>query len=138
ARGTWQQLADKLAVALHELEDHRIGLIDLVIDGTPFADYAHPRVLAERLIAAISPTVQKIARHSNNPGELVLRRQLSDNRREEVSITVSDLVTRIDTLPGSVRLVFAPLQLGNDRKPPRSATTPPRGKARHASESESK
>src|SRR5262249_31254069 len=82
-------VAEKLETALHELEDQRTGLADLSIDTKPFADHPHPRVLAERLIAAIAPTVQMIARHSRSPGELVLRRQISGDRREEVFIPIS-------------------------------------------------
>lgn len=105
-------LADKLEAALRELEDKRSSLAELVIDGKPFAEFGKPRVIAERLVAAIAPTVQKIAQHSRSPGELVLRRQISDDRREEVFVPVAELVKKIDTLPIPARAVFAPLELG--------------------------
>jgi hypothetical protein len=107
-------LADKLEAALHELEDQRTGLVELAIDGKTFAEHGHPRVLAERLIQAVAPVVQKIARHSRSPGELVLRRQIEDGRREEVFISISELTKRIDTLPATSRAAFAPLQLGGE------------------------
>ncbi len=117
-------LADKLEGALRDLEDHRTGIVELTIDGKSFADYPHPRVLAERLVAAIAPTVQAIARHSRSPGELVLRRELADNRREEVYIKISDLASRIDTLPIASRTVFAPLQLGGSAAAPARSKPP--------------
>jgi hypothetical protein len=110
-RSGLEQLAAKLEAALHELEDHRTALVELVIDGKPFAEHPHPHVVAERLIAAIAPTVQLISRHSRSPGELVLRRQLADDRREEVFVSVADLTKKIDVLPVASRAVFAPLRL---------------------------
>jgi hypothetical protein len=117
-------LASKLEGAVRDLEDHRTGIGEINIDGKPFAEYPHPRVLAERLVSAIAPTVQAIARHSRSPGELVLRRELADNRREEVYIKISDIVSRIDSLPVSARAVFGPLSLGGSSIPPPAASTP--------------
>jgi hypothetical protein len=113
-RAGLKQLAEKLDAALGELSDKRSALEELTIDGKPFAEHAHPRTLAERLITAIAPTVQTISRHSRSPGELVLRRQLADDRREEVFISIGDLVRRMESLPVPARAVFAPLQLGGD------------------------
>jgi hypothetical protein len=113
-RNGLKQLADRLEASLRELEDQRVGLLDISIDNMAFAEHAQPRVLAERLVTEIAPTVQLIARHSRSPGELVLRRQLADDRREEYFISVSELVRKIETLPVPARSVFAPLQLGSD------------------------
>ncbi len=110
-------LADKLEAAMRELEQQRTTLVALAIDDKPFTEHPHPCVLAERIVLAIAPTVQAIARHSRSPGELVLRRQLADDRREEVFIPVSELVKRIETLPVSARGVFAPLQLSGEAVP---------------------
>ena len=123
-RAGLKQLADKLDAALHELEDQRTALVELALDGKPFAEHGHPRVLAERLIVAIAPTVQKIAKHSRSPGELVLRRQIADDRREEMFIPISDLTKRIDTLPAPARATFAPLALGGEASAPVSAPIP--------------
>jgi hypothetical protein len=71
-------------------------------------------VLAQRLIAVIAPTVQQIAQRSRSPGELVLRRPLGDNRREEIFISTADLLKRLDGLPLHAREVFAPLRLGGE------------------------
>ena len=111
-------LADKLEAALKEISHQRTQLVELIIDGKSFNDHPHPRELAERLIVAIAPTVQTIARHSRSPGELVLRRQLADDRREEVFIPISELVKKIETLPVPARATFAALQLGGETNVP--------------------
>jgi hypothetical protein len=104
-------LAERLEAAARSLGDNRAGLVSVAIDGKPLSEHGHPRVLAERLMIAIAPTVQQIAQHSRSPGELVLRRLLGDSRREEIFVPVAELLRRFDGLPAAAREVFAPLQL---------------------------
>ncbi|TMQ03250.1 MAG: hypothetical protein E6J90_08755 [Deltaproteobacteria bacterium] len=125
-------LAERLETAVRALADNRTGLVSVEIDGAPIAQHAHPRVLAERLIAAVAPTVQQIASHSRSPGELVLRRPLGDNRREEIFVSTADLRKRLDGLPSAAREVFAPLQLGGE--PAKPAVDEPRPPARPPAE----
>jgi hypothetical protein len=109
------QLATKLEKEVRALDANRGELMSVEVDGKPIAEHAHPRELAERLIKTIAPTVQKIARHSRSPGELVLRRLLGGNRREELFMATSELVKLFERLPEKERAVFAPLEL--DGKP---------------------
>jgi len=118
-------LAARLEAAAQQLEEHRAGLVSVSIDNVDIAEHPHPRVLAERLIQAIAPTVKKIARHSRSPGELVLRRHLGDNRREEIFVSTSELMKRLDTLPPDARAVFAPLELGGPMPAPPAMTPTP-------------
>jgi len=117
-------LAARLEAAAQTLEENRTGLDSVEVDGKSIAEHEHPRLLAERLIQAIAPTVKKIAQHSRSPGELVLRRMLGDNRREEIFLTTADLMKRVDALPAEARTVFAPLELVEPAARPRSPTTP--------------
>jgi hypothetical protein len=124
-----QMLVERLEAAARLLET-RVGLVSVEIDGKPIAEHGHPRVLAERLIVAIAPTVQKIARHSRSPGELVLRRPLGGNRREELFVSTAELVQRFDKLPANARDLFAPLQLeGESWSPPEPTSAPVEVKA---------
>jgi hypothetical protein len=112
-------LIERLEAAVRGLTETRTGLVSVDIDGGPITQHAHPRVLAERLIAAVAPTIQKIAQHSRSPGELVLRRLIGDHRREEIFVSTADLLKRLDGLPAHARELFAPLQLGGEPvKPP--------------------
>jgi hypothetical protein len=123
-------LVDRLEAATRLLET-RSGLMSIEIDGKLLAEHGHPRVLAERLVTAIAPTVQKIARHSRSPGELVLRRLLADDRREEVFISTGELLKRFDALPAPAREIFAALGLGGEhpraevKSPPAAADVKP-------------
>lgn len=120
-------LAHRLEAAAQSLGDNRTGLVVVELDGTSITDHEHPRVLAERLVQAVAPTVKKIARHSRSPGELVLRRLLGDNRREEIFLTTAELAKRLESLPAEARLIFTPLELFAGAHEPnvhRKATVP--------------
>jgi hypothetical protein len=128
ARPGLRLLAERIETAVRALTETRTGLLSVEIDGKPLAQHAHPQVLAERLIAAIAPTVQKIAQHSRSPGELVLRRLIGENRREEIFVSTAELLKRLDGLPSQAREVFAPLQLGG--QPAKSSLDEPKQPAR--------
>lgn len=115
-----QILAEKLEAAVRLLGDRRVGTAAVLIDGVALADHAHPRVLAERLILAVAPMVHRIAQHSRSPGELVLRRMLGEDRREEIFVSTAELVKRWSALPPAAREVFAALRLEADAPAPGS------------------
>lgn len=106
-----QAFVDKLEAATRALADSRGRLLSIQIDNKSLADQGNARLFAERLTAAMAPTVHKIKAHSRSPDELVLRRLLGDNRREETFVPVAELVQRFEVLPAHARSVFAPLQL---------------------------
>lgn len=122
-------LIEKLVAALRAL-DRRASLVAADFEGKPLIEASHPRVLAERLIASIAPTVQKIIKHGRSPGELVLRRQLADDRREEIYVPISELTRKAEVLPPQARAAFAPLGLGIDASgaATSSGTKPPESK----------
>ena len=60
------------------------------------ATHAKPTLLAERLIAKMAPVVQEIAARSQSPGELVLRRLLGGDRREEIFLSKAELKQKLD------------------------------------------
>jgi len=70
---------EKLAAASPALGSPRRTLTEARLDDKPLAEQ-EPALLVERIVAALAPTVQEIARRSPSPGELVLKRLLSDNR----------------------------------------------------------
>ncbi len=117
-RPTLKLLAEKLEAAVRLLGERRTGAASVVIDNVALADHPHPRVLAERLVLAVAPMVHKIAKHSRSPGELVLRRMLGEDRREEIFVTTAELVKRWGSLPVQQREVFAPLRLEGDPAAP--------------------
>jgi hypothetical protein len=66
---------------------------------------------AERLVKYLAPFVHEIAKHSLEPDELVLRKQLADDRREEIFVSKTTLRQKYEQLPQDLRALFAPLGL---------------------------
>jgi hypothetical protein len=106
-----RQLSERLAGVAAELARSRKALVEARLEGEPLVAHPHPSVLVERLIAALTPTVRAIAQHSLSPSELVLRRLLGGDRREEVFVSKSELWQKLDPLPVARRMLFDPLGL---------------------------
>jgi len=102
-------LHDKVAAAAAELGRHRRAIVDATLDGEPLRVSNRSPMLVERLIATMAPVVQEIAARSQSPGELVLRRLLADDRREEVFLSKSELQRKLEPLAGGERALFDPL-----------------------------
>jgi len=104
-------LCERLAVPAAELNHHRRTLAEAQLDGQPLSNIERPGLLVERLIQHLAPIVREIATRSSSPDELVLRRLLSEDRREEIFVTKSELRRRLEPLPPPLRGLFAPLGL---------------------------
>ena len=113
------EVASQLVDAAEELTESRGPLREARFEGKAIGDHENPSTLVKRLIAKIAPVVQEIARHSLSPDELVLKRVLADDRREEVFAAKADLLAKLDPVPLGLRGVFAPLGLGDLGRPDR-------------------
>jgi hypothetical protein len=102
-------LAAKLEAAIDGLHGARGGLVSAVLDGKTLATHEHPAVMVERLVASMAPVVNEIARHSLSPRELVLKRLLGGDRREEVFLSRAELEKKVQALPPQSQRVFVPL-----------------------------
>jgi hypothetical protein len=112
-------LHDKLAAAAAELGRHRRAIVEATFDGESLRTSNKATILVERLIANMAPVVQEIAARSHSPGELVLRRQLADDRREEVFLSKSELRRKVEPLAEGMRALFDRLLVdGGPRKEP--------------------
>jgi hypothetical protein len=113
---------------MEQLAGHKKALVKALLDGTPIQQVVAPRELVDRLIANISPKVHEIAKRSLTPGELVLKRVLSDNRREELFVSMTELHAKLQALPPEARGAFEPLALSTHRSwrapPPADARIP--------------
>jgi hypothetical protein len=105
------ELAERAATAASGIAGHRKALVEARLDGTPLEEHEQPSQLVERVMREVAPMVHEMARHSP-PEELVLRRLLGDNRREEIFVTKRELVDRVRVLPPGRWNLFAPLDLG--------------------------
>lgn len=119
---------------IQELAGHKRALMRASLDGTAIQQIDSPRVLVDRIIANIAPKVHEISRHSLAQGELVVKRLLSDNRREEIFVSTSELEEKLRSLPPPARSAFDPLGLW-PRRPSLRASSPTEGRAPKETES---
>ena len=114
-------LRDNVAAALAELGRHRTKLLDAKLEGEALANHARPSLLVERIIAQLVPETREIAARSQSVGELVLRRALGGDRREEIFLPKQDLKAKIEPLNDRNRAMFDGLLDGS----PLSHVEPP-------------
>jgi len=107
----------------------RQALLSASFDGADFVALPVFAPLVQRLVAMLAPLVEEIARRSPTATELVIRRLLADNRREEVFVSKATLRAKYAELPDEQRAMFAPLGL-DAPKPP--APPPPATRDREA------
>jgi hypothetical protein len=105
------ELQQQLVAGCGELVHSRKGLTEAKLDDMLLKDHPQPRLVVERLLQTIAPTVKEIARRSLTPSELVLKRQLGDGRREEIFVSREELRQKLAPLNDEQRALFAPLGL---------------------------
>jgi hypothetical protein len=104
-------LRDRLASAATELGHHRKAVLEAKLEGESLRAHAEPARIVERLIATLAPVVQEISARSQSSGELVLRRLLGGDRREEIFLSKQELKVKLEPLAAKHRLLFEPLWL---------------------------
>lgn len=73
-----------------------------------------PGELAETLLRAVAPFVREMRKRSRVPGELALKRDLGDGRREELFVPRAELCAKYAELPDSQRRAFEAAGLSNE------------------------
>jgi hypothetical protein len=108
------ELANKLRASLAEIE--RTPSIDATFEGTDFGTQPSFVDFVEKLVGMMAPIVREISQRSLTPNELVLRRLLGNDRREEIFVAKSTLREKLASLPQESRDLFAPLGLDGDNR----------------------
>jgi len=119
--GLWRELSR----AAHQLAGCRRALREARLDDTPLEEHTNPVRLVKRLVAEMAPMVREIATRSLSPGELVLKRVLGGDRREEIFAAKADLLGKLAPLSPRMQRLFDPLELG-EQPPPLSRPAPSR------------
>ncbi|HLY73195.1 MAG TPA: tetratricopeptide repeat protein [Planctomycetota bacterium] len=104
-------LWDSLVAGTSDLVKGRRALLQATLDGKAMKDHEKPSVLLERIVGKMAPIVQEIARRSPSANELVLKRLLGDDRREEIFLSKDELRRKLETLPPSLLRAMEPLGL---------------------------
>jgi hypothetical protein len=117
-------LREKLAAAVSELARHRTKLFVAKLDGEPLQSHPNPTLLVERLIAVLVPETREIAARSQSRSELVLRRSLGGDRREEIFLSRQELWLKLEPLSDRNRALFDSLLLEGGGSASRSEPPP--------------
>jgi hypothetical protein len=112
----WNRVVD----TTQDLGMRRQAMTSASFDGKPLKEIEEPQEVANKLINVVAPVVQEIAKRSGAPGELVLRRDMGEGRREEIYITKAELHEKVMTLPATLRPVFDPFDLSEGPRSPRA------------------
>jgi hypothetical protein len=104
---TIKGIVERLTSATQELANAR--LVDATFEGMAFKSAPSFVPIAVRLVERLAPVVREIAKRSLTPTELVLRRALTDDRREEFFVTKATLREKYQVLPTAMRALFQPL-----------------------------
>ncbi len=112
----WNRVMD----STRDLASRRQNMTSATFDGKPIVDIDEPQAICMRMVNVLAPVVQEIARRSGAPGELVLRRDTGEGRREEIYITKAELEEKVLTLPPNHRGIFDPFELATGPRSPRA------------------
>ena len=132
-----RSVREALVAAVEGLDGAERRLESASLDDTPLHELLKPHVLVQRLIESIAPTVAQISAHSLAPGELSLKKVISESQREEVFASKVELRHKLEPLSAEMRRFFDPLELweGSERKisrvPSKSPGAPGKVPAQH-------
>ncbi|CAN5515288.1 hypothetical protein BH09MYX1_BH09MYX1_41960 [soil metagenome] len=109
-------IAEKLRGDAHALEQSSLAAAAIGEDEFETLPTFVPFV--EKLVAMLAPIVREISARSLTPTELILRRALANDRREEFFLAKSTLKEKIARLTPELRAYFDPLALDAPAPPP--------------------
>lgn len=117
-------LAQKLRATATDLEQHELQSANA--GEAKFTALPSFVTFVEKFVAMMTPIVREIAERSLTANELIIRRMLSNDRREEIFVSKKTLREKYAELDAPLREVFAPLGLDTptaSQRPPSVKTT---------------
>jgi hypothetical protein len=112
-----RQLAERAHATLKDLLNRRT-LVDLTLGGAAMSDLEEPRIVPLELLAQLTPLARTIREKSRMSGELILKRDIGDGRREELFVPRSTLAAQFVRLPAEYRRPFEDMGITNDETSP--------------------
>ena len=112
-----KNLAERAYAALKSLLDKRT-LVDLHLNGRAIADLDDPRLVPMELLAQLTPLSRAIRDKSRMSGELVLKRDMGDGRREELFVPRATLAQQFARLPFEYRKPFEDMGISGEETQP--------------------
>lgn len=120
-----RELLTTLVDAADAVRAHPSQLLEAKLDGAPLVDAEDVTTVVDRLLELMAPTVREIATHSPQDGELVLKRNLGGDRREEIYVSVEELLAKLEPLTPEQRECFRPLGILGGRPAARQTIPAP-------------
>lgn len=120
-----RQLAERANATLKDLI-HKRTLVDLTFGGKAISDLDEPRAVPLELLGQLTPLARTIREKSRTSGELVLKRDIGDGRREELFVPRATLAQQFARLPHEYRKPFEEMGIsGEETQPAISIPRPP-------------
>jgi hypothetical protein len=130
-----RRLADAANKALSQMLEHR-SLVDLSYSGKSINDLPEPKAVPFEVLQQLTPLSRMLREKSRMSGELVLKRDIGDNRREELFVPRATLAQQFLPLPEEYRKPFEDMGIASEdtqpsivipRPPARPSAGPPPG-----------
>ncbi|MCX5744024.1 MAG: hypothetical protein NT062_16160 [Proteobacteria bacterium] len=112
-----RRLVDATDAALAGLTKQR-RLVDLTLSGHPLTGLVEPRLVPFELLTQLTPLARSIRAKSRMSGELVLKRDIGDGRREELFVPRATLVAQFARLPAAYRKPFEDMGISQEETQP--------------------
>jgi len=90
----WRRVEETIA----DLVKQRHRLLAATLHDKRVIELDTPATVAVAMIQSVAPLVRDMKRHSRTPGELQLKRDLGDGRREELFISEAEIVAKYQVL----------------------------------------
>lgn len=127
-----RQLGERANAALKDLINKRT-LVELTFGGQAIEDLDEPRIVPLELLQQLTPLARTIRERSRASGELVLKRDIGDGRREELFVPRATLAQQFARLPLEYRRPFEDMGIsGEETQPAIQLPRPPAPPARGA------
>jgi hypothetical protein len=128
-----RRLGERVNAALKDLLQRR-HLVELTLAGERLDDMPEPRVLPLELLTQLTPLARTIRERSRMSGELILKRDIGDGRREELYVPRASLAQQFARLPAEYRRPFEDMGISSEDtqpaitlpRPPGPPTSPPK------------
>jgi hypothetical protein len=108
--GAWRAIERELP----DLLAARCELVQARLSGRDISELEHPGQLAELVLLAVAPLVREMRMRSRVPGELILKRDLAADRREEMFVPRQALWNKLSALSPRHRQLFEAIGLSNE------------------------
>jgi hypothetical protein len=120
AKRLWRQIEETICDLVH----YRSQLLAATLYNKRITEIESPATIAVAIIQSIAPLVRDLKRHSRSPGELQLKRDLGDGRREELFIPEREVTGKYAVLTPKNQQLFDTFGLTTTHVPEARASEP--------------